>query len=199
MGLNLASTGDTVACVTRGYRPGMAMTRQFVRPLLGAFFVANGVDSLRNAEALARDAKPVTDRFVPLVEKAAPGGTPVPTEPVTWVRINGAVQVVAAAAFVTGRAPRLAAGVLAATLVPSTAARYRFWEASDPDARREQLTHFFKNVSLTGGLLIAAGDTEGRPGMAWRARRAARDARREARHLAHSAKREARRVKAELT
>jgi putative oxidoreductase len=177
----------------------MAMTRQFVRPLLGAFFVANGVDSLRNAEALAQEAKPVTDRFVPLVEKAAPDGTPVPTDAVTWVRINGAVQVVAAAALVTGRAPRLAAGVLAATLVPSTAARYRFWETSDPDARREQVTHFFKNVSLTGGLLIAAGDTEGRPGMAWRARRAARDARREARHLAHSAKREAKRVKAELT
>jgi putative oxidoreductase len=177
----------------------MALTRTLVRPLLGAFFVANGVDSIRNAEALARDAKPVTDRFVPMVEKAAPDGTPVPTEAVTWVRINGAVQVAAAAALVTGRMPRVASGVLAASLVPSTATRYRFWEASDPDQRREQLTHFFKNVSLTGGLLIAAGDTEGRPGLAWRARRAAKDARREARHLARSAKREAKLVKAELT
>ena len=83
--------------------------------------------------------------------------------------------------------------------MPSTAARYRFWEASDPDERREQLTHFFKNVSLTGGLLIAAGDTEGRPGVAWRARRASRDARREARQLAHAAKREVKLVKAQLT
>ena len=89
--------------------------------------------------------------------------------------------------------------MLAASLVPSTAARYRFWEASDPAERREQLTHFFKNVSLTGGLLIAAGDTEGKPGLAWRAGRAARDARREARHLAHNAKREAKLVKAQLT
>jgi putative oxidoreductase len=175
------------------------MTRLFVRPLLGAFFVANGVDSLRNAEALAREAKPVTDRFLPLVEKAAPNGTPIPTDAVTWVRINGAVQIAAAAALATGKFPRVAAGVLAASLVPSTAARYRFWEASDPGERRAQLTHFLKNVSLTGGLLIAAGDTEGRPGIAWRARRAARDARREARHLAHSAKREAKLVKAELT
>ena len=177
----------------------MAMTRLLVRPMLGAFFVANGIDSLRNAESLARDAKPVADRIVPLVEKAAPDGTPVPTEAVTWVRINGAVQVVAAAALATGKFPRVASGVLAVSLVPSTATRYRFWEASDPAERREQLTHFFKNVSLTGGLLVAAGDTEGRPGLAWRARRAARDAKREAGHLAHSAKREAKLVKAELT
>jgi uncharacterized membrane protein YphA (DoxX/SURF4 family) len=177
----------------------MAVSRLLARPLLGAFFVANGVDSIRNAEALAQDAKPVTDRFVPLVERSAPGGVPVPSNPATWVRINGAVQVVAAGALITGHFPRIASGVLAASLVPSTAARYRFWEASDPADRRQQLVHFFKNLSLTGGLLIAAGDTEGRPGLAWRARRAARDARREARHLAHSAKREAKLVKAELT
>jgi len=176
----------------------MAVSRLLARPLLGAFFVASGIDSLRNAEAIAVEAKPVTDRFVPLVESAAPK-VPVPNDPVTLVRINGAVQVAAAAALVTGHFPRIASGVLAATLVPSTAARYRFWEASDPAERRDQLTHFFKNVSLTGGLLIAAGDTEGKPGLAWRARRAARDARREVGHLAHNAKREAKLVKAELT
>jgi putative oxidoreductase len=196
---NLSPAADTVAAPLAGYRPDMALTRKFVRPLLGAFFVANGVDSLRNAEAIAREAKPVTDRFVPIVERAAPDGTPVPTEAVTWVRINGAVQIAAAAALATGRFPRLASGVLAGSLVPSTAARYRFWEASDPAQRREQLTHFFKNVSLTGGLLIAAGDTEGRPGVAWRARRASRDARRETRQLAHAAKREVKLVKAQLT
>lgn len=176
----------------------MAISRLFARPLLGAFFVANGVDSLRNADALALDAKPVTDRFVPLVERSAPN-MPVPNNPATWVRINGVVQIAAAGALITGHFPRVASGVLAATLVPSTAARYRFWEATDPAERRQMLTHFFKNVSLAGGLLIAAGDTEGRPGLAWRARRAARDAGREARHLAHTAKREAKLVKAELT
>lgn len=177
----------------------MALSRLVARPLLGAFFVANGVDSLRNADVLALDAKPVTDRFVPVVERAAPEGVPVPTDAATWVRINGAVQIAAAAALVTGHVPRIASGVLAATLVPSTAARYRFWESADQAERRQLLTHFFKNVSLAGGLLIAAGDTEGRPGLAWRARRAAQDARREARHLARSAKREAKLVKAELT
>ena len=92
----------------------------------------------------------------------------------------------------TGRAPRISAGVLAASLVPTTAAGHRFWEADDPAQRTQQTLHFFKNVSLIGGLIIASGDTEGKPGVAWRARRAAKDARREARRRAHDARREAR-------
>ena len=75
--------------------------------------------------------------------------------------------------------------------MPTTAAGHRFWEEQDPAERAQQRVHFFKNVSMFGGLIIAAGDTEGQPGVAWRTRRAAKDARREARHLARSARREA--------
>jgi uncharacterized membrane protein YphA (DoxX/SURF4 family) len=89
--------------------------------------------------------------------------------------------------------------VLAATLVPTTAAGHRFWEEHDPTAKGQQRLHFFKNVSMLGGLLIAAGDTDGKPGVAWRTRRAAKDARREAKHLAASARREAKLAKAQLT
>ena len=74
--------------------------------------------------------------------------------------------------------------MLAATLVPTTAAGHRFWEEQDPAERAQQRIHFFKNVSMLGGLIIAAGDTEGQPGVVWRTRRVAKDARREARHLA---------------
>ncbi len=35
--------------------------------------------------------------------------------------------------------------------------------------RRHQETHFMKNLGLFGGLLLAAADTQGRPGLAWRA------------------------------
>lgn len=178
------------------------MSRLLARPLLASAFVVTGVNSLRNAQAIAPQAKPVTDRIAPLAEKAvhqaAPNAT-VPQDPTTWVRIIGAVQVVAGAALATGKAPRLASAALAASLVPTTATLHRFWEASDPQQRSEQQKQFFKDVSLLGGLLIAAGDTEGRPGLAWRAQRAAKDARREAHHLASSAKREAKLVKAELT
>ena len=52
---------------------------------------------------------------------------------------------------------------------------------------------------MLGGLIIAGLDTEGRPGVAWRARRAAQDARREARHLAATARREARLAAAKVS
>ena len=62
-----------------------------------------------------------------------------------------------------------------------------------------QRIHFFKNASMLGGLLLAAVDTEGKPGVAWRARRAAADVRREATGLAKDARREARLARAQLT
>jgi uncharacterized membrane protein YphA (DoxX/SURF4 family) len=107
--------------------------------------------------------------------------------------------VAAGLGLASGKAPRVSAAVLAATLVPTTAAGHRFWEKSDPSERAAQRVHFFKNVSMLGGLIIASGDTEGQPGILWRTRRAAKDARREAKHLARSARREAALAKAKAT
>jgi uncharacterized membrane protein YphA (DoxX/SURF4 family) len=176
----------------------MTVSRLIARPMLASMFLVGGVNALRNAEQLAARAKPVTDRLLPMLSKAAPQ-VPVPQDPVTLVRLNGAVQVGAGLALATGRAPRLSSAVLAATLVPTTAAGHRFWEEQDPTAKGQQRIHFFKNVSMLGGLLIAAGDTDGKPGVAWRTRPAAKDARREAKHLAAAARREAKLAKAQLT
>ena len=68
-------------------------------------------------------------------------------------------------------------------------------EESDPGAKANQRIHFFKNVSMLGGLLIAGMDTEGKPGLAWRAKHAATDVRREAKHIRKAAKREAKLAK----
>jgi putative oxidoreductase len=176
----------------------MSLSRLIARPMLASMFVVGGVNALRNAPALAAKAAPVTDRLIPLAHKAAPKA-PLPEDPTTMVRLNAAVQIGAALTLATGRAPRTSAAVLAATLVPTTAAAHRFWEIDDKAQRNQQQLHFFKNISLFGGLVIAAGDTDGRPGVAWRARRAAKDARREARHLAAAARREAKLAKAQLT
>ncbi len=176
----------------------MTVSRLIARPMLASMFVVGGVNALRNADKLAVEAKPVIDRLLPLITKAAPQ-VPIPQDPVTLVRINGAVQVAAALALATGRAPRLSSDVLAATLLPTTAAGHRFWEEPDPTTKAEQRLHFFKNVSMVGGLLISAGDTDGKPGVAWRTRRVAKDARRQAKHLAASARREAKLAKAQLT
>jgi putative oxidoreductase len=176
----------------------MTVSRMIARPMLASMFVVGGINALRNAPAAAQKAGPVADKLVPLARKAAPS-VPIPEDPVVLVRINAAVQIGAAAALATGRAPRLASTVLAASLVPTTLAGHRFWESTDKQERTQQQLHFFKNVSMLGGLIIAAGDTEGKPGVAWRARRAAKDARREARHLAQSARQEAKLAKAKVS
>ena len=174
----------------------MAISRLLTRPMLASMFVVGGLDSVRNAQGKVAATKPVTDRLVPVLQRAVPQ---LPSDPATLIRLNGAVQVAAGLALATGRAPRLSATLLAASLVPTTAAGHRFWEQSDPAARAQHRVHFFKNVSMLGGLLIAAGDTEGQPGVVWRTRRAAKDARREAKHLASTARREAALAKAKVT
>jgi len=158
----------------------MTVSRLIARPMLSSIFLVGAVGALKNTSASATKAAPITDRLVPLARKAAPQ-LPIPEDPATLVRINAGVQIAAALALATGRMPRTSAAVLAASLVPTTAAGHRFWEVEDPAQRTQQKLHFFKNVSLVGGLIIAAGDTDGRPGVAWRARHAAKDARREAR------------------
>lgn len=168
----------------------MTVMRLVARPMLASMFVVGGVNSLRNAPKIAPKVEPVTDAITGVADKVAPQA-PIPHDATTLIRINGGVHVVAGLMLATNRAPRISSALLAATLVPTTAAGHRFWEEKDPAARAQQQTHFFKNVSMLGGLLLAAVDTEGKPGLAWRARRAARDARREARHLAGTAKREA--------
>ncbi len=168
----------------------MTATRMIARPLLASMFVVGSVNALKNAPALATRAKPVADRIRPLLAKAAPQ-VPVPEDTVTLVRINAAAQLVAAVALARGRAPRLSSAVLAASLAPTTAAGHQFWKESDPEARANQRIHFFKNLSMLGGLMLAAVDTEGRPGVAWRARHVATGARREVRHRGREARLEA--------
>jgi uncharacterized membrane protein YphA (DoxX/SURF4 family) len=168
----------------------MTLTRLIARPMLASMFVVGGVDALKNTDLIAQRAKPVTDRLVPFLQKVAPDA-PIPTDPKSLVRINAGVQIAAGLTLATGRAPRISALALAATLVPTTAAGHRFWEESDPSTKAIQRTHFFKNVSMLGGLILAGLDTEGRPGLAWRAKHATTRARREAKHLRRTAKREA--------
>jgi len=167
------------------------------RPMMASMFVVGGVNALKNADALAIKAKKVTDRVVPLAQRALPTA-PIPTDAATLVRINAVAQMGAATALATGTAPRVASAVLAATLVPTTISGHPFWEETDPQVKTTQRVQFFKNVSMFGGLLLAAADTEGKPGLAWRASHAVRAARKESRRLARTARREAKLARAQL-
>lgn len=176
----------------------MTLVRLIARPLLASGFFFGATNALKNADKLAPKAAKVTDRVVPLVQRSAPGA-PLPTNAQTYVRVNAGVQLLAAAALATGRAPRLASTVLAASMVPTTLAGHAFWEESDPTAKNMQRLQFFKNTSVIGGLLLAGVDTEGKPGLAWRAGNAASLARKDAKRLAKDVRREAKLAKAQLS
>jgi putative oxidoreductase len=159
----------------------MSISRTIARPLLASTFFIGATQALKHSDVMAQRAETVTDRLVPLMRKAVPG---LPQDPQTLVKVNAGVQLGAALGLATGRAPRTCATVLAASLVPTTLAGHRFWEADDDASAQQQRLHFAKNLSLLGGLVIAAGDTDGKPGVAWRTRHLARTAKREARREA---------------
>ena len=180
----------------------MSLSRTLARPMIAAMFVTGGVHALRNTEEFAERAKPAADKLVPQADIVALtcALTPeIPEDTATLVRINAGVQVVAAAALATGRFPRLSAAALAGSLVPTTLASHSFWEISDPEEKDKQKLHFFKNLAILGGLVIAAGDTDGKPNVASRARAAARQGRRDAGVAARAARREAKLAKANLS
>ncbi len=163
--------------------------------MLSGIFVISGARNFANPERLVPTAKPITDRVTPLLERVHPR---LPTDTEALVRANAVVQVGAGLMLATGRFTRPAALLLAGTLVPMTLAGHPFWKNDDPAARQHNQIHFLKNIGLFGGLLLAAADTEGKPGLRWRAghrighsrrsvRRAVRTARREARIAVRSA------------
>ncbi|KOG42513.1 DoxX family protein [Streptomyces resistomycificus] len=157
----------------------MSLLRLTGRPLLASMFVAGGLNSLKDPEAVAPTAEPVVQ---PVTERVA--ALPDRTEQV--VRLSGAVQVAAGVLLGMGRVPRVAALAIAGTLVPTTLAAHRFWEAEDPSERAQQRIQFLKNLSMLGGLLIAADDTAGHAAWWRRGRHTAHDLRRETRLVGRS-------------
>lgn len=160
--------------------------RRIARPMLAAVFVSGGIDTLRNPTPRVETAEPtvgtatdqVRDKVPDQVLEKVPDKVleKVPTDTESLVKINAAAQVGAGIALALGKFPRLSALVLAGSVVPTTLAGHRFWETEDPQERAQQQIHFFKNVGLLGGLLLAAADTHGKPSVAWRTKHAARSA-----------------------
>lgn len=173
----------------------MKPVRSLARVMLSGIFVVSGARNLQNPGRLVTAAKPVTDRVAPLIQNLHPR---IPTDTETLVRANAATQLVGGLMLATGKFTRPVALVLAGTLVPTTVAGHPFWNNDDPMTRNNNQVHFLKNLGLLGGLLLAAADTGGRPGLRWRAghridhsrrsvQRAVRTARREAKIAVRSA------------
>ena len=159
----------------------MPVLRALARPMVAAVFVVQGFDTVLHPGKYAESAAPVVKPITSLVPQ-------LPDQTEQAVRLNGAVQLAAGALLAIGRFPRLSAFALAATLVPTTLAGHRYWEAQDKQEKAEQRTHLLKNASMLGGLLIAGADTAGKPSLAWRGRHAAKTAKHDAKLVRKTAK-----------
>jgi putative oxidoreductase len=162
--------------------------RTAARAMLASVFVASGVNAVKNPAKLALRAKKVTDQVGPKLQQIHPK---IPTDEETMVRVNGAVHIVGGLAMLTP-AKRLGAAALAVSLVPTTLAGHAYWEFEDPAERAQQRTHFYKNLGLLGGLILAALDNDGKPSLSWRAHHAAGAAERSVRRAAQNTKSKAR-------
>lgn len=127
-------------------------------------FIAGGFDTARHA----KDKAPLAEDTIRAIAKRV---SFLPDDPVKVVRYDGAAKVVGGVALAVGVFPRLASLGLATSLVPTTWAAHRYWQHEDPTVRAQQKIQFLKNCGLLGGLMLAMVDTEGKPGIAWRARR----------------------------
>ncbi|WP_159847992.1 DoxX family protein [Nocardia sp. CY41] len=150
------------------------LLRRLARPLLATAFVVDGVDTLRRPDERVKAANALLERgHRQLPEEIA---TKLPSNPTTVVQVNALAQVSGGVLLALGKAPRLAALVLAATVVPAAVTEQDFWNEQDPARKSAKRNAFLKDLGLLGGLMIAAADTEGKPSLGWRGRRAARDA-----------------------
>ena len=149
------------------------LVRRVARPLLSAVFIGQGIESLRRPEQAAETARPAAEGLQKLPHSAA---SKVPQDPMTLARVTAGVQIGGGLLLATGKLPRLASAALACTVVPGSLGGHLFWTETDPQAKAQQRRDFLTDLSLLGGLMIASVDTEGKPSLGWRGRRAAKRA-----------------------
>jgi uncharacterized membrane protein YphA (DoxX/SURF4 family) len=146
------------------------LIRRIARPMLSAVFISRGVDALRSPKPAADAARPTLEGLSKLPD---PVGTNVPSNAEMVARVTAAVQIGGGLLLATGKLPRLASAALALSVVPGSLGGHTFWSETDPQRKADERRAFLTDVSLIGGLIIAAADTEGRPSLGWRGRRAA--------------------------
>ena len=165
----------------------MKPVRTAARAMLSAVFLVSGARILMSPDSKVEAAKPVTDKLEPLITKLSPR---LPTDTRTLVQIKAGADVAAALLLASGKLTRPAAVVLAAGLVPTTFAGHPFWTLPKSE-RAANETHFLKNLGLLGGLLLAAADTAGQPGLRYRTSHAVDRSQRGVRRAVKTARREA--------
>lgn len=125
------------------------MLRVLARPLLASWFVYGGVQNAlepeRNAALIAPTVEPALKELGVEEVKAA-----------DIVKVHGALTVALAASLALSRSPRSSALGLAALAGAKAYFAHPFWKETDPTRREAEMELFLKDVSLVGGVLVAA-------------------------------------------
>lgn len=139
------------------------MLRFLARPLLGATFVAAGVEALRETDRRRQQARSLS-------------GSLGLGDPDTVMKAVAGTQIGAGLMLATGRMPRLSALALALTVIPDAVTGHAFWTEQDKQQKTVQRGLFVRDLGLLGGLLVSVADTGGRESVPHRAKRTANQA-----------------------
>lgn len=147
----------------------MNLLRFVGRSLLAGFFVTNGLKAVRRPDDLVDAAEPMAEKFVPFAQRNLPPAAAayLPTDTRSLVRLTGAAQVAGGLAMFTGVGRRPGAGLAALAMVPHVIAAN---PRGVPEAKRDAARSVFvRNLALLGAALVVSQDTQGQPGLLWRA------------------------------
>ena len=132
------------------------LIRRVARPMLAAAFVTQGMESLKSPHAAGEAARLTLEGLEKLPGSTGDG---VPADPDVVAKVTAAAQIGGGLLLATGRLPRLAAATLAVSVIPANLGSHMFWDEKDPVRKSRKRRDFMMDVSLLGGLIIAAADT----------------------------------------
>lgn len=156
----------------------MSLIRALARPLLAAPFVAGGLSRVRTPEATASQLRPALQR----ASRAVPQLSTLADRPELVARVLGGVQLGAGALLAVGKLPRLSSSLIVLSQALTVAAD------TQSEDRGHKIATLTTQAGLTGGALLAAVDTAGKPSLAWRAQDAGRRGKRAIKREARAAK-----------
>jgi putative oxidoreductase len=117
------------------------MLKALGRLLLATIFISGGANTFMNPDGRAR--------------KVEDAGIPMPRQATI---LNGVIMVIAGSALAVGLFPKVAATLLIGSLIPTTFVGHPYWKEEHPGNRTGQQTHFLKNLSMLGALLIVLSE-----------------------------------------
>ncbi|NLE72380.1 MAG: DoxX family membrane protein [Actinomycetales bacterium] len=140
------------------------LSRRIARPLLAAWFVAEGVDAARHPDAHVERLRGAWRRLAKSLDLPQPPPTGTLR---TIAQAHGGATAAAGILLALGKAPRTAATALVLLTLPVAAMDAPTRGGSDDEDDRGPRP-FLRDLSLVGGAAIAALDREGHPSLGWR-------------------------------